>query len=620
MKTYPWSNRYLILVVIALVGALAYSNTFTVPFQFDDHAYVVNNPTLRTFQYFISPSEVTTLGQQSPTSFPIALRSAFMTRIVGHLSLAINYHLHGLHVVGYHMFNLMIHILNGILIYLIVMAILETEYFSSPSRKETLNLHLIIPGACSLLFVSHPIQTQAVTYISQRFTSLATLFYLLSLLLYIRFRTSSPGRGRSVYYTIGLGSAVAAMLTKEFTFTLPIIIALFEITFLSGNGRNRIRTLIPFAATLLIIPLLIFIQQGTLKALDSTMRSMTAADETNIPRVHYLLTQFRVVILYIRLLFFPIGQNVDHAVSVYTSPFDLPTLFSFISLLALFSFGVYLYFAAKRKKEYPELKLASFGIIWFFVTLSVESSVIPLGELVAEYRVYLPSVGMIVAFVSIVIYAVRRVSTVWSQRPGVFYGVLGVVVISLAIGTYLRNTVWASEVSLWEDAAKKNPDKIRPLQNLGMYYSQQGRLAEAEEKLQKAIRINPRNYELHNNLGIVYRKQGDLAGAIREYSISLQLQPTDPMAHYNIGNIYLSQGNLEGAMREYQASIRLAPDYDEAHNNLGIVYERSGKIDAAIMEFRRAISLNPENLNARNNLELCMKKAALLQKNWSRGQ
>jgi protein O-mannosyl-transferase len=608
------------LVVIIFVGGFAYSNTFTVPFQFDDDAYVVNNPTLRTFRYFTSPSEITTLGQQSPTSFPIALRSAFMTRIVGHLSLAVNYHLHGLHVVGYHVVNLMIHILNGILVYLILMATLKTEYFSSLSFTGTLEPRATIPIACSLLFVSHPIQTQAVTYISQRFTVLAAFFYLLSLLLYIRFRISSPGRKRPMYYVIGLGSAVAGMLTKEFTFTLPIIIALFEMTFFSGNRRDRIRIIIPFAATLLIIPVLIFIQQGTWNALDSTMRSITAADETNIPRIHYLLTQSRVIILYIRLLFLPIGQSVDHAVPVYTSPFDLPVLFSFISLLALFSFGVYLYFAAKRKREYPELKLVSFGIIWFFVTLSVESSVIPLGELVAEYRVYLPSVGMILAVVSLVIYAARRASVIWSQSRGIFYGVLGIAIISLGIGTYLRNTVWASEVSLWEDAAMKSPAKTRPLQNLGMYYSMQGRLAEAEEVLQKAIRIDPRNYELHNNLGIVYRKQGDLDGAIREYSIALQLQPTDPMAHYNIGNIYLAQGNLEGAIQEYQVSIRLAPDYDEAHNNLGIAYERSGKIDAAIMEFKRAISLNPENFNARNNLELCMKKAGLFQKDRSRGQ
>jgi len=604
------ARKYCPLVLIVLVGLLAYSNTFTSPFQFDDDAYIVNNPTLRTFRYFISPSEITSLTEHSPTSFPMALRSAFMTRIVGHLSFAINYRLHGLNVVGYHVVNLVIHILNGILVYLILMAILRTEYFSLPPSNGSLNLRAIIPIASSLLFVSHPIQTQAVTYISQRFVPLGALFYLLSLLLYLRFRISSPGYKRYVYYAGSLVSAVVAMRTKEFTFTLPIIVALCEMTFFSGSLRDRVRALAPFAATLLIIPVLIFFYQGTLNALDSTMRSITAADETNISRMHYLLTQFRVIILYIRLLFFPVGQNIDHAVPVYTSPLDLPVLFSFVSLLALFSFGLYLYFAAKRKREYPELKLASFGIIWFFVTLSVESSIIPLAELVAEYRIYLPSVGMITAVVSLGVFALRKSSKLRFLHPGILYGVLGAAIISLTFATYLRNTVWASEISLWEDAARKSSAKIRPLQNLGIYYCMQGRLAEAREELQKAIRIDPRNYELHNNLGIIYRKQGDLPGAIREYSIVLQLQPTDPMAHYNIGNIYLSQGNLQGAMREYEASIRLAPDYDEAHNNLGIVYERSGQFEAAIVEFKKAVSLNPDNVNARNNLTIAMRKAA----------
>jgi Flp pilus assembly protein TadD len=241
---------------------------------------------------------------------------------------------------------------------------------------------------------------------------------------------------------------------------------------------------------------------------------------------------------------------------------------------------------------------------------------IPLGELSAEYRLYLPSVGIFIAFISLVAASIRR----HTLNRKIVYGCAAVLIVLFCMMTLLRNRVWGSEIALWEDAASKSPAKLRPLQNLGLYYSMQGRLAEAEEELQKAIRIDPRNYELYNNLGIVHRKRGDLAGAIMEYSIALQLQPTDPMAHYNIGNIYLAQGNLEGAMREYQASIRLAPDYDEAHNNLGIVYEKSGKMDAAIMEFKRAISLNPENLKARNNLELGMKKAKALQKDGSGGQ
>ncbi len=462
MQTGFLRNRYLIPIVIALLGVLAYSNTFTAPFQFDDEVYIVNNPTLRAFHYFVNPSEVAALTEQSPTSFPMALRSAFMTRIIGHLSFAINYHLHGLNAVGYHIFNMAIHILNGILVYLILMATLRTEYFSLPSRNDTFDSRAIVAIASSLIFVSHPIQTQAVTYISQRFVPLGTSFYLLSLLLYVRFRTSSPGYRRYVWYTTSLVSAVVAMRTKEFTITLPTIVALYEMTFFSGSKRDRVRVLIPFAATLLVIPVLIFFYQGTLNALDSTMRSITAADETNIPRMHYLLTQAGVVMLYLRLLFFPVGQNVDHDVPVYTSPFHMPVLFSFILLLALFSFAVYLYFAAGRKKEYPELKLASFGIIWFFITLSVESSIIPLAELVAEYRVYLPSVGMITAVVTLAIYALRKYSNLWPLRQAALYGVLLAAVMSLIAATYLRNTVWASEISLWEDAARKSPALLPP--------------------------------------------------------------------------------------------------------------------------------------------------------------
>ncbi len=276
----------------------------------------------------------------------------------------------------------------------------------------------------------------------------------------------------------------------------------------------------------------------------------------------------------------------------------------------MFCFGLYLYFAAKRRKECPELRLASFGILWFFITLSVESSIIPLAEFVAEYRIYLPSIGMITAFASLTIYVLRKSSKLQSLRPAVLYGVLGVMVISLMIGTYFRNTVWASETSLWADSAKKSPMKLRPLQNLGMYYSMQGRLAEAEEELRKAIQIDPRNYELHNNLGTVYRKQGDLVRAIQEYRLVLQLEPGDAMAHYNLGNVYLSEGNLPEAILEYRACLNIAPDYDEAHNNLGIAYERSGQFEPAITEFKKAIGLNPDNINARNNLMLALRKAA----------
>jgi len=598
-----------ILILIALAGFLAYSNTFRVPFQFDDDAYVVNNPAIRSFGYVFAPTAVDALTERSPTSLPPALRYAFMTRTVGYVSLAANFRLHGLNVVGYHVFNLLIHILNGMLVFLVVRATLKTERFASPAGEDPAWPREMIPVVSSLLFVCHPIQTQAVTYISQRFASLASFFYLLSLLSYILARLESTGRMRPAAYAASLLAAVAAMLTKEFAFTLPFVIALYEMCFCEGAVGGKVRRLAPFALTLLVIPGLVFLRQADVKALDSTMRTITAADETHISRTDYLLAQGGVVMLYLRLLFLPVGQNVDHDVPVPLSLFEMPVFLSFLFLLALLSTGIFLYVTAGRKRGYPELRLISFGILWFFITISVESSVIPLGELAAEYRMYLPSVGAILSVVALASHASRRFRDVRVFRPAALYGFFAAVVLLLSAATYHRNTVWGSEISLWEDAARKSPRKIRPHQNLGTYYLLEGRLEDARRELSIALTLDPGNTELHNNLGLVYKKRGEYDHAVREFTTVLELNPGDPMAHYNLGNLFLAQGNLPEAIREYRIALERVPDYDEAHHNLGIAYEKNGQPAEAIREFREAVRLNPENRNARSNLARALEKA-----------
>jgi tetratricopeptide (TPR) repeat protein len=313
-----------------------------------------------------------------------------------------------------------------------------------------------------------------------------------------------------------------------------------------------------------------------------------------------------VLVLYLRLLVVPVGQNVDHDMPVFNSLFDPPVLFSFLLLAALFAAAVRLAILSQRDRERPELRLLSFGILWFFIALSVESSVIPLGELVAEYRLYLPSVGISMAAVSLGLLAARR----FSLRPALVYGLCALVVAALSSATVLRNTVWASETALWEDAARKSPALVRPHQNLGLYYSAQGRLDDARRELLAALALAPDNAELHNNLGIVYRKLGAYDRAIEEYGIVLKLSPDDVMARYNLGNAYLALGRIPEAVREYEITVRLIPDYDEAHNNLGIAYCRSGRTGAAVGEFDRALRLNPRNVNAFKNREACIRKAA----------
>ena len=584
------------LLLIALAGAVAYATSFGVPFQFDDDAYVVNNPVLRNFSSFLSPREIAGGESLSPTDMPTALRFAFMTRIFGYLTLAANFKLHGLNVAGYHIVNLLLHILTGWLLYLIARSTFSRTLPDNGGDDTTATAAALFTA---LLFICHPLQTHAVTYVTSRFVLLASCCSLLSLWAYIRSRTVRHASGAMI--TLSVAAAAAAMLSKEFTFTLPVLIALYEFTFLDGSLREKLRKLAPLALPMPIIPLLVFLKQGNVTALDGTMRTITAADVSQISRLDYLMTQFGVITLYLRLLILPVGQNIDHDIVVQHSPAS-PAVFVpllvLLVLLALAGAAAWCWIRSRHSGSSPALKVITFGIAWFFIALSVESSILPLGELQAEYRAYLPSAGLLLAFGSLCILAVAR----FRINRTALTAAAGLLIITLTAATLLRNRVWQSEISLWSDASAKSPGKVRPLQNLGMYYARDGRLTEAEQTLKKAVAVEPRNFELHNNLGIVYRQAGDFDRAIAEYRTVLQLQPGDPMAHYNLGNIHLAQGRPAEAIEAYQSCLKGAPGYDEAYNNLGIALQRSGRRDEAVAAFRQAVTLNPENKNARNNL------------------
>ncbi len=226
-----------VLLLLTLLSALIYSNTFSVPFQFDDADNIVQNPRIKDLTNFFNLSG---------------------SRYVGFLSFALNYYVGGLQVFGYHLVNLIIHIVNGFLVYCLVLLLFRAESQDSPLATD--NSHLTtaswIAIATALLFVAHPVQTQAVTYIVQRFASLVTLFYLFTVVCYLKWRlASSESRSRFLWYGGAVLSTVLAMKTKENSFTLPFMILLVEAVFFRSFTRRRWVALIPFLLTLPIIPL-----------------------------------------------------------------------------------------------------------------------------------------------------------------------------------------------------------------------------------------------------------------------------------------------------------------------------------------------------------------------------
>src|SRR3990172_4071287 len=430
-------GNVIVPVLISITALLIYSNIYSSPFHFDDINNILENNKIRYLSNFLDFSG---------------------TRYMGELSFALNYYFGGVNVFGYHLVNVFIHIVNGILVWWFVNLTFKTPVMGTAVSSR---LSGVIALAASLIFVTHPIQTQAVTYIVQRLASLATLFYLLSVVLFVKWRLSSGSRYRFIYYFISLLSAILAMKTKEISFTLPFVILIYEFIFFRDKMR-RAWFLIPYLLTLLIIPLTIvnIVNIGTdNKPIGDIIGEVgeRVRDTERISRGSYILTQFRVIVTYIRLLFFPVNQNLDYDYPVYHS-LSTPVVFlSFLFLLSIFGLAVYLFMRSRRVGNGYGL-LASFGIFWFFITLSVESGIIPIRDVIFEHRLYLPGIGAVMAFSTGVFYGIEYVKV--RMGRGVLSTVaicilILIMVVPLSFATYKRNLVWGDKITLWKDVVAK---------------------------------------------------------------------------------------------------------------------------------------------------------------------
>lgn len=566
MKSEPWpllTRPYIVLVILFVLALLIYSNSFTVPFLFDDTDNIVENIGIRTLGHYLDLAG---------------------TRSVGYLSFALNYYWGGFNVFGYHLVNLLVHVTNGFLVYWLVLLLSSPLAGEGRVGGEDRVAPWIALGA-ALLFVAHPIQTQAVTYIVQRFASLVTLFYLFTVVAYLKWRLGSAGMARLFWYAGALLSSVMAMKTKENSFTIPLMILFVEMIFFWPIKKKQWVALVPFFLTLVIIPLSLSVGIGG--------EEVFPRDTMEISRPDYLFTQFPVLITYLRLLFFPVGQNLDHHYPIYDSLGSPQVWGSLLVLFLLFGLSLYL-----LKRTRGPWKLISFGILWFFLTISIESSIIPIKDVIFEHRVYLPSVGYCLVVSLIGAWGWER----WKSSR-VWLGVLCFFMISgLALATYQRNSVWQNKMTLWQDVIQKSPNKARGYSNLGSVFETQGQLDEAAKNYQTALKLQPDYMQAHNNLGNIFVAQGHLDEAIKEYLAALALDPNVAQIHYDLGIAYAQKERIEEAIKEYKKALEIRPHYPKAHNNLGIIYATKGRHQEAIQAFEAALSYQPDYASARNNL------------------
>lgn len=516
--------------------AFCYANSLRVPFQFDDEANILDQPCGADLACYFRP------GVPEMRNRPVA-----------HLSFWFDLWLHGPWPPGFHLVNALVHAAAALAVLALARLTLRLADRSGAVAARDREAASLL---AALLFACHPVQTEAVTYIVQRMASLAAALYLGSLLLYARSRLEPdrPGR-RRLLLAAALASAALAMKTKETAFTLPLAAALYDLAFLPGPRRRRLAALGPMLATLAVVPLTSLdlggARAGLLARLDQASRVQTGQS-----RLEYFVTQWRVVATYLRLLAAPFGQNADPDYPRFHALGDPAVLASGALLAAFMGVGAWLLARSRR----PEWRVCGFGIAFFFLALSVESSVVPIVDVMFEHRLYLPVAGAALA-VSAAGLAVARDRPGW--RPALA-AAAAAWVAALGAATVARNRVWGDEVSLWSDVAAKSP----------------------------------RNARAQYQLGNAWRNRGDLAAAAGCWLRAVELEPRYSMAWNQLGNLAAHAGDAGLARARYQRAVEADPGNAEAHYNLAALLERSGEGEAARWHYRRFVERAPPYLAA----------------------
>ena len=603
----PANQALTALFLLAVIGVAVYIQSFRAPFIFDDLPNITENPLIRM-------TEIT------PDALARVLKSRAVNRPLANLSYAVNYFFHGYDVRGYHLVNLVIHIITAFLIFLIAR---QTLGFCGAENRWT-------PLLAAGLWLVNPLHTQSVTYIVQRMNAMAAMFFLLALYLYIRARiTIRSGRRRfsgGLLLFLCLMAAVAGLAAKEIVAILPVVIFLYEWFFLQDLDRAWIKKQLPWIGLVVLVfsvLALLYMDGSPLEKLHNMYekRGFTPGQR--------LLTEANVVIYYISLLVFPHPGRLilDYDFPLSQTPADpFCTGLAMAALLMLFVWAAY----AARKH-----RLFSFAVFWFLITLAIESSVVALA-LIFEHRTYLPSVFPVIALTALLLRTIR---------PGTLAGTILCLAIAVCgFWTYQRNTLWQNPIDFCQDNVAKSPQQVRAYVNLGAVFHTIGKKEQAITWCQKALRVSPENaganyllgkiflgqnrpdkalpcfhnavklepYVLQYNhyLGVALEENGHIQQAARIFTGIIDQFPCAPSSLFHLARIYARRKNFDKAVALYEQAVSCQPDYVDAYNDLGIIRLMQEKTPEAISAFEKAVAIDPGYKNSHWNLALILKNNA----------
>jgi tetratricopeptide (TPR) repeat protein len=547
------SPRWRAAAILLLCGLLAYAPSFTKAFVLDDDGWIARNSKLK--------------------NDPVGYLKEFKGRWLVGATVVANYKLGGLSVVGYHAFNTAVHLAAGLLLWALIRRVLELPRFGGQFENTSNGLAL----AAALIWLVHPLQTQSVTYIIQRCESMMGMLYILALYAFLRGATAE--RGRWWWYCLCWLAVLLGGGCKEITITLPVIAVCFDWVFLKATLGQMVRRrgLVYLGMTVALVGLYPAISA----AFFNPERGKSAGFGIAITPWQYLMTQPQVILYYLRLTVFPIGQCLDYSDWPLTTHWrDAAVPGGILAVVLLAS----LWGTVRRHPM-------GFVGLWFFACLSVSSSIIPIIDLAFEHRMYLSLASFAIGFVVI---GNRAAVRVFGPAGGRLVGAAAAFSLTfMLIGlTINRNQVYQTRISVWDDVVSKRPGNKRGWTNRGAILVAQGKFDESEEASLEALNIRPDDGIAMFNLASVRVTQRRYAEALdllnKAQSVTIHLK------HGMIGMIYLQQGKTAEAVAHLSHARNLEPTSAQYRFLLGSGLIKLGRTSEAEIEIEKGFGIEPD--------------------------
>lgn len=595
---------YTQVLILAIAVTTAYCCTLDVPFYLDDFSSIQENPVIYHWQGTLTE-----------------LLNFSALRVVGYFTFALNYQIHQFQVAGYHIVNLIIHFLAGVAVFGLMRGLVRT-----PALNETLSVEAKqwLPLVVALLFLLHPLQIQSVTYIVQRLASLAALFYLTAMASFVQAQLSTQKLSQWLWIVACLISAALAFLTKQNTVTLLIALLLLDLIFFPNSKRQVFKwiSIIIISALAILGFTLAFVFQKNPFSLEA-MQALTQ-ETTAISRDSYLATQFSVLWTYIRLFFIPIGFQIDYDYPLTAHLWQGRALLALTAHLLIIGGAIY------SVRRWP---LVAFGLLFYYTAHLVESSVIPITDVVFEHRTYLPNVGLVILVGWLLVVQLPQ----WSQQFVTvgnlshsqikFASILPIVIILilltiLAITTWQRNQLWRDPIALWRDNVEKSPQKGRAWVILGKHLIQANQPEQGIQALERSAEITIRadgstsktySIEAILNLVVAYKMLKRYDESLTWINYALKSNALSPFDHakflINQGNVFYEQGHTQPAEDAYRQAITTYPQNLTAYINLATILvvksvneNQEQYLAEAETLYRKILAIDPSNVTALENL------------------